>query len=24
LVRTLSALGNWCPVFAADNVDFLP
>jgi len=24
LVRTLSALGNWCPVFAADNVDHLP
>ena len=24
LVRTLSALGNWCPVFAADNVEFLP
>lgn len=23
-MRTLSALGNWCPVFAADNVDFLP
>lgn len=20
----MSALGNWCPVFAADNVEFLP
>lgn len=24
LVRTLSALGSWCPVFAADNVEHLP
>lgn len=24
LVRMLSALGHWCPVFQADNVDFLP
>lgn len=24
LVRTLSAFGNWCPVFAADNVEHLP
>ena len=24
LVRTLSALGNWCPVFSADNVEHLP
>ena len=23
-MRTLSALGNWCPVFAADNVEHLP
>jgi len=24
LVRTLSALGHWCPVFSSDNVEHLP
>ena len=23
-MRTLSALGHWCPVFASDNVEYMP